>query len=97
MAILHIQRTSVFNKSDFDQCLLAIQENDALVFIDDGCYNLHYPAFLTLQASSAFSIYHIEAHAHARGIKHNNSHSTSISMDKLVALTFQYDTVITWQ
>lgn len=98
MTIIHLQRTSAFNSQDFEQCLLSIKPNDALVFIDDGCYNLTHNAFIEFQKLlPSVAVYHMQEHATARGIKQDNSQSTPISMAQLVELTFQYGSVITWQ
>lgn len=98
MNIIHLQRTSAFSSHDFEQCLFSIKPNDALVFIDDGCYNLNHNTFIELQKSIlSVVVYHIQEHATARGVQYNNSQSTPISMNKLVELTFQYGSVITWQ
>lgn len=42
MTTLHIVRQSAFNSNDFAQCLQILGNNDVIVFIDDGCYNLHH-------------------------------------------------------
>lgn len=98
MNIIHLQRTSAFNNHVFEQCLLSIKPNDALVFLDDGCYNINHNAFIELQKSApSVVVYHIQEHATARSVQYNNLQSTPISMTKLVELTFQYGSVITWQ
>jgi tRNA 2-thiouridine synthesizing protein B len=98
MTILHIQRTSAFDKNDFAQCVATVQSNDALVFIDDGCYNVTHSLFNTLKSLHAdVKVFHIQEHAQARAVKIINSQSQPIAMAQLVELTFEYDSTITWQ
>ena len=98
MTILHVQRTSAFDKNDFAQCIATIQSNDALVLIDDGCYNLTHSMFNTLKNQYPdIKIFHIDDHAQARAVKIENSQSQPIAMAQLVELTFEYDSTITWQ
>ena len=98
MNIIHLLRTPAFNNQDFEQCLLTIKANDALVFIDDGCYNLTHSAFIALKKSTpSVTVFHIQEHTTARAIQTDNAQSTPISMAKLVELTFQYGSVLTWQ
>lgn len=98
MTILHIQRTSAFNKNDFAQCVLSIKHGDALVFIDDGCYNVNHSLFVTFKAQNPeINVYHIKTHAQARGVNVPCSLSTPITMEQLVDLTFKYSSSITWQ
>lgn len=98
MTILHIQRTSAFDKNDFAQCVLSIKPDDALIFIDDGCYNVSHPLFVTFKEHSPeVNVYHIKTHAQARGLNVSCSVSTPITMEQLVDLTFRYNSSITWQ
>lgn len=98
MSILHIQRTSAFEKSDFSQCIAAILPEDALILIDDGCYNINHSLFKALkEQSSDIPVFHLQQHAQARAIKPSASQSTEITMEQLVELTFKYDSTITWQ
>lgn len=98
MSILHIQRTSAFESNDFTQCVATILSDDALVFIDDGCYNINHPLFINLkEQNKRVKILHVQEHAQARGIEPLASQSSPITMEQLVALTFTYDSSITWQ
>lgn len=98
MNVIHLQRTSAFNSTDFEQCVLSIKPNDALVFIDDGCYCLTHKALTELQKKCPLlAIFHIAVHAQARAISASYTTSKPIDLEKLVALTFEYDSVITWQ
>jgi len=98
MTILHIQRTSAFSKKDFAECIQTVQADDALLFIDDGCYNLNHPLFNSLKSKQPdVKVFHIQDHAQARAINVLASQSTSITMAQMVELTFEYDSTITWQ
>lgn len=98
MTILHLQRTSAFDKSDFAQCVLSIKPDDALVLIDDGCYNLSHSLFISFKEQNPdVSVFHIQAHAQARAVNVSSSNSTPITMEQLIELTFTYNSSITWQ
>lgn len=97
MTTLHLVRCSAFETQDFSQCLELLTNDDALVLIDDGCYNLHHELINNIGQT----IYIIKEHAQARAIK-MNSHKTDlvikpISMSALVQMTFSYKNSITWQ
>ncbi|WP_077338590.1 sulfurtransferase complex subunit TusB [Pseudocolwellia agarivorans] len=98
MTILHLQRTSAFDKNDFAQCVLSIKPDDALVLIDDGCYNASHSLFINFKKQNpTVAVFHIQEHAQARAIEINHDQSSPITMAKLVELTFQYNSTITWQ
>jgi len=98
MSILHLQRTSAFDKNDFAQCVLSINSEDALILIDDGCYNVNHIEFIRLKAESPMiKVFHIDEHAQARAVNIDESQSVPITMSQLVELTFKYDSTITWQ
>lgn len=98
MNILHIQRSSAFFKTDFQQCIASFKPNDALVLMDDGCYNVNHPlftAFKTLHPSA--KVFYIQTHANARAINFTSHKTYAITTAQLVALTFKFDSIITWQ
>jgi tRNA 2-thiouridine synthesizing protein B len=109
MATLHIVRQSAFNTNDYSQCLQVVGDNDVIVFIDDGCYNLHHHLTnnlidnlknnLTDNIENPINIKLnvIAQHANARAIKINEAVFTQLEMADLVSLTFENDRVITWQ
>ncbi len=98
MKILHLQRSSAFNTNDFQQCLLTLKNDDALVLIDDGCYCLSHTLLLKLQKShNSVPIYYIKNHANARAISTDDNIASAIDLTKLIELTFEYDSTITWQ
>ena len=102
MSTLHIVRQSAFMTNDLAQCLSIISGQDALVLIDDGCYNLEHSLLQPLlktsitQPNNAISINVIKHHAQARALKAIETVSL-IEMAELVALTFTHQRVITWQ
>lgn len=102
MSTLHIVRQSAFLTSDFAQCLSVISQHDALVLIDDGCYNLNHTLLKPLlqdsiaQSNATPTINVINSHAHARALKTPESVNL-IEMAEFVELTFIHQRVITWQ
>jgi tRNA 2-thiouridine synthesizing protein B len=97
MSTLHIVRQSAFNTSDYSECSKVIKSHDAIVFCDDGCYNLsHSITNLLLDEKTLLSFKVIKLHARARAIKIPST-VEAINMGTLVDLTFQHDKVITWQ
>jgi len=93
MTTLHIIRQSAYTTDDFQQCIQVLKQDDSVVFIDDGCYNVNHPAFLNIK-KHGFSFYILNKHAEARAI---TCELSKIDMTSLVNLTFENDTVITWQ
>jgi len=97
MATLHIVRQSAFNTNDFSQCLQVLGNEDVIVFIDDGCYNLQHNLINSIDSNINIKLKVIEQHANARAITINEEIFTKITMNDLVSLTFENDRVITWQ
>jgi len=97
MTTLHIVRQSAFNTNDYAQCLQVLSDNDVIVFIDDGCYNLHHHLTNSINSKISIKLKVIGQHANARAIKINEAIFTKIEMTDLVSLTFENDRVITWQ
>ncbi|WDE09657.1 sulfurtransferase complex subunit TusB [Thalassomonas haliotis] len=97
MSILHLVRSSQFQSTDFSQCIGMLTAGDRLVLLDDACYNLHHP--LLVQAQEKVlpeKITVVTSHAQARAVTLPET-ITGISMTELVHLTFDCDTVVTWQ
>lgn len=101
MTTLHLVRRSAFETQDFYQCLALLKAEDALVLLDDGCYNLHHQLIRQVKQT----IYVIKEHAIARAIN-INTHIVElpaeqsvepISMTSLVQMTLSYNNSITWQ
>jgi len=102
MTTLHIVRQSAFNTNDLFQCLRVLGNNDVIVFIDDGCYNLQHTLIKNVDNNTLFSNQNIQLkviaqHAKARAIVINEAIIDKITMDDLVSLTFENDRAITWQ
>ena len=97
MSTLHLVRQSAFTNNDFAQCINVLGEDDAIVLMDDGCYNLKHALLDTLLNSVATTqLSVITSHARARALEIQES-VNSIEMPALVALTFTHNQVITWQ
>lgn len=97
MPTLHIVRQSAFQTNDFFQCSQVLQQNDAIVFTDDGCYNLQHSLMNVIHKKKNIQLHVMQNHAVARAISLKNSLVTEINMRDLVKLTFDNDRVITWQ
>jgi len=96
MAILHLVRGSAFNDQNLSQCLSLANKEDAIIFIDDGVYNLAH-SLLSKNENQHFSFFVIEHHFVARGLKNQSNNIKSITMNELVALALTYKQTITWQ
>lgn len=96
-SILHLVRKSAFETSDFQQCLAVIGTNDALVLLDDGCYNVKHPSFTNIDSIIPLSkIYVIGHHSSARNVTMPEG-IAKISLTDLVSLVATNDKTITWQ
>jgi len=75
-----------------------LEQQDAIVLMDDGCYNLKHPLMDSLikRADSTISINVISNHAQARAIE-TLATVEHIEMPDVVELTFNHNKVITWQ
>ena len=97
MTTLHIVRQSAFNTSDFAQCLQVLGQNDVIVFIDDGCYNLHHTLIHHIESHLSIQLKVMTPHAQARAINIEANICEGIVMKDLIELTFEHNRVITWQ
>ena len=96
MPTLHIVRQSAYQSDDFAQCVNVLRSNDIIVFIDDGCYNIHHPLLATIDTTAKIELNIIKEHAQARAITINDTINI-IEISKLVELTFTAGRTITWQ
>lgn len=98
MSTLHLVRQSAFSTNDLEQCLSVLGQQDSVVLMDDGCYNLKHPLMqgLIKQENGTITIYVISSHAQARAIKKITT-INHIDMADVVDLTFNHNKVITWQ
>jgi tRNA 2-thiouridine synthesizing protein B len=98
MSTLHLVRQSAFTTNDFAQCLSVLAHQDAVVLMDDGCYNLKHSLMDSLfkRADSTININVITSHAQARAIE-TMATINHIEMADVVELTFNHNKVITWQ
>ncbi|NQY33716.1 MAG: sulfurtransferase complex subunit TusB [Alteromonadaceae bacterium] len=96
MSLLHLVRSSAFDSNDFAQCINNILPNDKIVLMDDACYNINHPLIeKAIDKVSTTSIYALKQHVLARAIANNNI--MEITMNELTKMTFELDSVITWQ
>ncbi len=93
MSILHLVRTSAYQSNELMQCLQVFNDDDALVLIDDGCYNIKHALLSTFNENN---LYFIHKHIQARAINSTLTNS-AISFSELNTLIFKYHSVITWQ
>lgn len=92
MTTLHLIRESSSQK-DFSTYIDLIAPCDAIVLLDDGCYNVNTSWFVNLNVANK---YIIEVHASARAIPLNTNINT-IHTEALVDLVCQHDNSITWR
>ncbi|MEY8214101.1 MAG: sulfurtransferase complex subunit TusB [Colwellia sp.] len=98
MSTLHLVRKSAFTTNDFAQCLSVLDHQDAIVLMDDGCYNLKHSLMdnLIKRANSTITINVITNHAQARAIEALTA-VKHIDISDVIELTFNHNKVITWQ
>jgi len=96
MSTLHLVRQSAFATNDFAQCLNVVNQNDAIVLMDDGCYNVNHTLINNLLKQVGDNINLVASHAKARAIEANKMIKL-IEMADVVTLTFIHSKVITWQ
>ena len=98
MSTLHLVRKSAFTTNDFAQCLSVLDHQDAIVLMDDGCYNLKHSLMDSLikRGDDSIIINVIASHAQARALE-NIAAEQHIAMSDVVELTFNHKKVITWQ
>lgn len=98
MSTLHLVRQSAFATNDFAQCLSVLDHQDAIVLMDDGCYNLKHSLMDSLikRVDGTININVIASHAQARAIE-TLTEINHIDMNDVVELTFNHKKVITWQ
>ena len=96
MSTLHLIRQSAFATNDFAQCLSVVNQDDAIVLMDDGCYNVNHALINNLMKQVGDNINIVASHAKARAIEANKTIKL-IEMADVVTLTFTHNKVITWQ
>jgi tRNA 2-thiouridine synthesizing protein B len=98
MSTLHLVRQSAFATNDFAQCLSVLDNQDSIVLMDDGCYNLKHTLMDSLlkRVNDTININVIRSHAQARAIE-TMATIQHISIADVVNLTFNHNKVITWQ
>ncbi|TKB44825.1 sulfurtransferase complex subunit TusB [Thalassotalea mangrovi] len=95
MANLHLLRSSGFTHMKLQQCQTALLEDDLVLLIDDGVYNLKHP--IVEQLASKHQVYALTDHVSARGIVAPLPNVTLCDYEQFVSLTLAADKVITWQ
>lgn len=95
MNTLHLVRTSAFADQQLALCQKVIQDNDTLILMDDGCYNVNHIIFNQIAKQNKVNTLIVEQHAKARNI--SNSSANLIDLATLLALSFSHNNVITWQ
>ena len=75
-------------------CLRSLNPDDAIIFIEDGVYNLHEMACRNIQINQpGFALLD---DCHARGLNISDKAVNGISIDQFVALTEQYTKTLSW-
>ena len=93
MSNLHIVRSSAFQSSQLQQCLLMLHNDDRVFLIDDGAYNVNHP--LLVQLNNQILV--LDVHLSARNITLTKANQISASYIDLVTETENAENVITWQ
>jgi tRNA 2-thiouridine synthesizing protein B len=93
MSILHLVRKSAYQSDDLAQCLQLFATQDAIVLLDDGCYNLNHTLLAEITNKQLFVI---SEHCQARAVVLAKNQQ-SIALAQLAPLLFLYDSVMTWQ
>lgn len=97
MAMLHIIRNSGFTSNTLSQCLTMCLPEDAILLMDDGCYNLQHPLLLeALTKQTAITVYYLSLHANARAQHNEHPSLTAINFDEVLKLIFTFNNSITW-
>lgn len=96
MSTLHLIRTCAYHSNELSSALQTALANDAIVLIDDGCYNLNHHLTDGSKSVLPLNFYAIDEHCQARAIA-NNKQIKMISMSQLVELTIEHNKVLTWQ
>ncbi|NMP32322.1 sulfurtransferase complex subunit TusB [Thalassotalea sp. M1531] len=95
MSTLHLIRTSAFADTNLAQCAQLLAKHDAILLLDDGCYNLKHPSIATI-SEQQIDIFVIEHHYLARGLA-LAPQSKSIVIEDIPELMLNYKQSITWQ
>ena len=80
----------------FTLCQRVLADNDALMLIEDGTYLLSARHACLKQAADQHAVYALDADVSARGIAPDIEAVSPISYRRFVALTAEYDQVISW-
>jgi tRNA 2-thiouridine synthesizing protein B len=96
MSTVHRERHSAIATNDFAHCFNVVNQNDAIVLMDDGCYNVNHTLINNLLKQVGDNINLVASHAKARAIEANKMIKL-IEMTDVVTLTFIHSKVITWQ
>ena len=94
---LHIIHKSAHSHASAQDALALINQQDAVILIDDGTYN----AVADTQISQAFSAksqhcYYLQEHAQARGLNTLSEHFKACSMSDFVNLSLSAKNNISW-
>ncbi|WP_371372216.1 sulfurtransferase complex subunit TusB [Thalassotalea aquiviva] len=92
MANLHLVRTSGFQSDRLSLCLSLLNNDDRVLLLDDGVYNVNHPSLLTLSNT----ILYLDLHASARGINPAKLFK-AVDYKSLIEETEQAEKIITWQ
>ncbi len=92
---LHLLRSSPFADQQAKLMLTLINEKDAIVLMDDGCYLNNHPLLAEALAKTK-NLYFIDEHLKARALT-AKPQITNISLAQLTELIFTYTNSVTWQ
>lgn len=96
-SMLHIIRQVSFASDLLQQCLALLKEGDAVLFIDDGCYNVTHPLMSNIiEIIGKNNVFIIDVHAQARSLSGFDNLFNSITYQQAIQLIFKQDNSITW-
>ncbi|WP_448568829.1 sulfurtransferase complex subunit TusB [Thalassotalea ganghwensis] len=97
MSSLHVLRVSAPHQQ-VSLCLSNLKDNDMLLLVDDGCYNLRLPIMSKfLDTITIEQCFIIKEHLIARGVNTSVSKSNQITYQQALSLIFNAQNVMTWQ
>ncbi len=94
--ILHKFNTSPFSNSTIIDGLKRVSPIDGVVLTEDAVYTIKHSDLLESIQRLTKQIYVLEPDLHARGLVMENAGIKTLDYPDLVALTLEYDSVVSW-
>ncbi|MFA3792243.1 sulfurtransferase complex subunit TusB [Aliiglaciecola sp. SL4] len=94
--ILHKFSVSPFSQSNLISALSRIDPNDGILLMEDAVYGLNSALIFEPIIQRTKNVYALQPDCVARGITCTEQAITLIDYDGFVALSLEYDKVISW-